>query len=53
MKHLGYSRVIKARDLRVLARYTAVGACIKPRMQEKDHCHTYFGQTLNQLKPVA
>ncbi|MDQ0202428.1 hypothetical protein [Pectinatus haikarae] len=30
MKHLGYSRIIKARDLRVLARYTAIAACIAP-----------------------
>lgn len=37
MKHLGYSRIVKAKDLRVLARYTAIDACIKPYLKENKY----------------
>ncbi|TCS77140.1 hypothetical protein [Pectinatus cerevisiiphilus] len=42
MKHLGYSRIIKARDLRVLARYTAIAACIKAGSKEQQCIHLYW-----------
>ncbi|WP_182188330.1 hypothetical protein [Pectinatus frisingensis] len=42
MKHLGYSRIIKAKDLRVLARYAAIAACIKPYIKDtKIHVDWY------------
>ncbi|WP_196594458.1 hypothetical protein [Pectinatus sottacetonis] len=37
MKHLGYSCIIKAKDLRVLARYTAIEACIKPCLKKNKY----------------
>lgn len=42
MKHLGYSRIIKAKDLRVLARYTAIGACIKPKEKDEQNLSSYW-----------
>lgn len=37
MKHLGYSHIIKAKDLRVLARYAAISACIKPIIKQNKY----------------
>ncbi|MBB5335859.1 hypothetical protein [Pectinatus brassicae] len=47
MKHLGYSHIIKAKDLRVLARYAAISACIKPIIKQNKYIH------INWQKPKS